>query len=388
MPKNMPMRSSSSDRATRVCFERLLAVQPRLDGCAPLSAFVSLPGKTLLHAGPPFQKSEAVPAPVLNSAAAAAQFEKWAADFTEAREAITCGDIRLVPAQDHAVVTPLAFVVSPSMPVLRVSDATANASPRYAPVNDGPPPAALRFGARNEAQEERLMLLRRIGPALDLALRDGISILPVMRAGLDGGDDLHGRVSSANAAMIDALAPRLSGEAGDYLAVANQFVLNVIMAACALMIGAGAGVAESHLVTAVGGNGINFGWQLASAPGDWKTAAALPPVGPHFPPATGRRFLPAIGDSAVIDACGFGTAALRHAPDMIAALRGHVPDAYFETTASASFIGPHPAFAQDLWLGLDIDAQGPVRGVMLAAIDAEGEAGLVGRGIAPWPAMR
>ena len=93
-------------------------------------------------------------------------------------------------------------------------------------------------------------------------------LLPIMRAGLDGGDDLHGRVSAANAALVASLAPRLSGEAREYLTLANQFVLNVIMAACAVMIGAGEGIEDSRLVTAAGGNGVDFGWQLAGASGD------------------------------------------------------------------------------------------------------------------------
>lgn len=384
----MPMKSSSSsDRATGASFERLLAAVPQLDGCAALSALVALPERTLLHAGPPFQQGGAIPAPVLNSAATAAQFEGWVPDVTQARAAIMSGEIRLAPAQDYAVVTPLAFVVSPSMPALRVSDAVGHAAPRYTPVNDGPPPAALRFGAHHEGQLERLALLARIGPALGRALRDPVQILPVMSAGLVGGDDLHGRVSAANAALAEVLAPHLSGEAGAHLSLANQFVLNVIMAACAVIIGAGDCVEGSRLVTAAGGNGISFGWRLADTPGVWQTAVAAAPVGPHFPNGTGRRFLPAIGDSAVIDACGFGAAALRHAPDMIEVLRGHVPDSYFDAAASAAFIGAHPAFPRDLKLGLDIDAEGSARGVMLAAIDADGEAGLVGRGISPWPTL-
>ena len=377
-----------SRHATRLSFERLLAAAPRLDGCAPLRSFAAVPARTLLHAGPPFQPGTVVPLPVRNAAANAALFEGWASDFDTACAGLARGDIGLAPAQDFGVVTPLAFVVSPSMPVLRVTDAEGRAPPRYSPVNDGPPPAALRFGNRHDGQLERLALTGRIGPALNEALRTAIPVLPILRAGLDGGDDLHGRVSSANAVLFDALAPRLSGEARDYLMLANQFVLNVIMAACAAMIGAGAGIAESPLVTAAGGNGVDFGWQVAGAPGVWRTAAAAPPVGPHFPHTAGRRFLPAIGDSAVIDACGFGAAALRYAPEMIAALRGAVDDSYFTATASTRFVGPHPAFPSDLNLGLDIDAQGPLHGVMLAAVDADGEAGLVGRGVAPWPGSR
>jgi hypothetical protein len=378
------MSAPLSNRATLESFERLLAAKPQLDRCARLSDFVAIADRTLLHAGPPLQAG-VIPPPLLNSAVAAALLEGWARDEAQARDAIVRGIIRLVPAQDYGVVTPLAFVVSPSMWVLGVSDAVGKAPPRYAPVNDGPPPAALRFGARQEGQAERLALLAQVGPALSVVLREPIPVLPILRAGLDGGDDLHGRVTAANTALTEILAPRLADEAADYLTLANQFVLNVVMATCAVMIGAGADVADSLMVIAAGGNGVDFGWQLADAPTIWNTSRAQAPVGPHFPHAAGRRFLPAIGDSAAIDACGFGAAALRYAPEMVAALRGHVPDAYFSEAVSAPFLGAHPMFPPDLRLGLHVDHAKPVRGVMLAAIDAEGEAGLVGRGIAPWP---
>jgi hypothetical protein len=137
-------------------------------------------------------------------------------------------------------------------------------------------------------------------------------------------------------------------------------------------------------VTAAGGNGVSFGWKLAGAPSGWHSAPAAQPGGPRFANAGERHVLPAIGDSAVIDACGFGAAALRYAPEMIAALREQVPPGYFESAASAPFVGAHPAFPPDLALCLDVDRPAPVRGVLLAAIDADGEAGLIGRGIASW----
>lgn len=375
-----------SDDATRTSFERLLAAAPQLDGCAPLGALTTLPDRTLLHAGPPFQPGETVPAPVLNSAAAAACFEGWAASREAARDALASGDIRLAAAQDFRVVTPLAFVASPSMPALRVSDAHGAAAARFAPINDGPPPAALRFGAVHPDQGARLDLLRRIGSDFAKALQQPLPLLPILGAGLDGGDDLHGRVTAANAALADRLAPRLAGEARAYLALANQFVLNVIMAACAVMIGAGAGVAESRLVVAAGGNGLRFGWKTADRPDLWRTIRAAAPVGPRFANAGDSVFLPAIGDSVVIDASGFGAAALRYAPEMIAALRGHVDESWFTPAASEPFAGPHPAFPSDLKLGLDADRAASGRGVILAALDAAGIAGLIGRGIAPWSA--
>ncbi|MDP2410291.1 MAG: DUF1116 domain-containing protein [Pseudolabrys sp.] len=380
------MSQDESNPATRKSFARFLSVVPQLDGCMPLASVAALDGRTLLHAGPPFRDPAAIPAPVLNSAAVAAVFEGWVASEAEARQAIHRGAIHLAPAQDHGVVTPLAFVVSPRMGVLRVSDGAGKATPRYAPVNDGPAPGALRFGAGDDARAARLTRLADIGPALAEALREPIPVLPVMQAGLQGGDDLHGRVMAANAALAAILGPRLTGAAGEYFSMANQFVLNVLMAACAAMLGAGDGVPGSRTVTAAGGNGVDFGWKIAAAPGIWHSMPATTPQGPRFGNAGERRFLPAIGDSAVIDACGFGAAALRYAPEMVTALRGHVPDEYFESAASRPFIGTHPAFPPDLSLCLDIDRAEPVRGVILAAIDAEGEAGLIGRGVAPWPA--
>jgi len=380
------MDKIASAKATRNSFERFLAVEPQLDGCAPVASLTALPERTLLHAGPPFNEDEAIPPPVLNSAAAAACFEGWADSHQAARAAIARGSIRLEPAQDYAVVTPLAFVVSPSMWALRVSDAGGAGPARLSPLNDGPLPSALRFGAVEQGQAGRLALLRRIGPAFGAALRDPVPVLPVMQDGLAGGDDLHGRVSAANAALVARLAPRLAGEARDYLSAANQFVLNVLMAACAAMIGGGTtGTDGSTMVTAAGANGIRFGWKVAGRPNVWQTMAASVPVGPRFANAGARAFLPAIGDSAVIDACGFGAAALRYAPEMIEALRGHVAEVYFTPAASEPFLGCHPAFPSDLKLGLDIGSAAPVRGVMLAAIDAAGETGLIGRGVAPWP---
>jgi len=371
--------------ATRASFERLLMAEPQLDLCAPLGTMVAWPDRTLLHAGPPFRKDEHIPQPLLNSAAAAACFEGWATDRKVAHAALAGGELRLAPAQDYGVVTPLAFVVSPSIWGLRVSDAGGQADARFTPLNDGPPPAALRFGAVHAEQGARLDLLRRIGPDLARALAAPIALLPLLRAGLDGGDDLHGRVAAANAAFAGQLAPRLTGAARDYVDLANQFVLNVIMAGCAMMIGAGGGVEGSDFVVSAGGNGVRLGWKTAADPGSWQTMPATAPVGPRFANAGAAIFLPAIGDSAVIDACGFGAAALRYAPDMIAALRGHVDDVWFTPAVSAPFLGGHPVFTADLKLGLSVTCAKPVRGVMLAALDAAGDKGLIGRGIAPWP---
>jgi hypothetical protein len=107
-------------------------------------------------------------------------------------------------------------------------------------------------------------------------------------------------------------------------------------------------------------------------------------VGPQS--VTDARPLPAIGDSAVLDACGFGAASLRFAPEMLAMLGESAPAVRFGPQAHDAFVGLHPLLPfEALKLGLDLDSPAARPGVILAMLDAEGRAGLIGRGVAPWP---
>ncbi len=376
-----------SSAATQRSFSRLLSAEPVLTAIAPLADLVAdLPERTLFHAGPPFGE-EAPTVPIARAAAAAAIHEGWAETMDAAGDMIVRGDIRLIPAQDVGLVTPLAFVVGPSMVCLKVEDANGAASPRLSPLNDGPLPDALRMGTGREAG---IAMVREItdgiGAELSRALLAPVPLLPVLAGALGEGDDLHGRVEAAQTRVATFFDDSLDPAAGAYLVRANQFVLNAIMAAASLMIGAGAGEEESDMIVAVGGNGRMLGYKLAGAPQDWVMQPALPPQGPRMPGMEAKIPLPAIGDSAVIDALGFGAACLRYAPSLADGLKGHVDAAFFTPAAHEAFIGPHPALPQDVRLGLDLTRTRACLGIMLAILDADGEVGLIGRGIAPWPA--
>src|SRR5690242_16252715 len=113
-------------------------------------AVPELPARTLLHAGPPFPGPP--PAPVRNAAAQALVFEGAAADLAAAKALIDERAYRLSPAQDFGVATPLAQVVSPTMPVFVVGDGPERG---LAPLVEGPPPA-LRFGSKETLCLDRL----------------------------------------------------------------------------------------------------------------------------------------------------------------------------------------------------------------------------------------
>ncbi|MFC3226450.1 DUF1116 domain-containing protein [Marinibaculum pumilum] len=383
----MPAATPDSTAATQQSFARLLAVEPVLSRIAPLADLADLPsGPALFHAGPPFADPADLPAPVANSVAAAAMHEGLAADAADALRAVAAGRIALMPAQDIGLVTPLTFVAGAGMYCLEVSDAAGSGLRRLSPLNDGPLPDALRLGTGRPAG---LALLRQltdgIGPDLARALAAPLPLLPLAARALAGGDELHGRLNAAQAEVPGFFDSSLSAESAAYLQQANQFVLNVVMAMAALMIGAGAGVPGSTMVTACGGNGRDLGWKLAGAPQDWITRPAMPPVGTMM--QQGATALPAIGDSAVIDALGLGAACLRFAPELAGPLADHIDPAFLTATAHDAYIGAHPALPLDgLRLGLDLTRKRACLGIMLGMVGANGTEGLVGRGVAPWPA--
>ncbi|MGQ9366127.1 DUF1116 domain-containing protein [Azospirillum sp. ST 5-10] len=372
-----------TDDATLVAARRMAAVRPRWSAVETAGARLGLDAATLLHAGPPFASPAEVCPPILNAAAAALIFEGLAADADTARVLVRDGRVALRPAQDFGVVTPLAAVVSRSTWLQVVEDGGISAC---APLNEGGGPA-LRFGLVNADVVERLRLLRDVvGPGLRDALADPVDLVAIAAAALGEGDDLHGCTTASSRRLAGLLAPRLgAGGAAAFLEGAGQFFLNLWMAACKAMMLAGDGVPGAALVTAAGGNGVAMGVRLSGTPdGVWFAAPAEPPTGgPDVGPS--RRRLPAIGDSAVVDAVGFGAFALDAAPDFARDLRPAL-EALPADLADRLLAVEHPAFGRRIGL----DARAVVRSrltppVCLGAVDAAGEAGIVGRGIARHP---
>jgi len=377
-----------SDDATRQSAAAAIAADPVLTGAGRLADFCDTGHQTLLHAGPPLRDAASACRPLLNAAAAAAILEGWAATPGDAVAMIAGGDITLQPAQDSGLVVPLAFVAGPGTAVLTVADRKNPDNRKLVSINDGPPAGALRFGAPDAGTVDHLRHLGdAVAPALDRTLRDApIPLLPIAAHALANGDDLHGQVAASSAEIIDLLLARVgSGPAADTIAAAGQFFLNVWMAACAVMLQAGAGIAGSAMVVAAGGNGDEAGLKIAGRPDRWLTLPAAPPRGPRLAPALeAAPFLPAIGDSVVIDACGFGAQALSFAPGLRAAFEGVVAREHLAAPARI-LIAEHPGFpGLRIWVGLDLRAVTSAApfSATLAGLDAHGEAGLIGRGIA------
>ena len=379
--------------ADRAAFERLRAAAPAWEGIDTAADALGLESNRLLHAGPPFASVDAISAPILNSACVAAVFEGLARDFDRAEAMIRGGEIRLEPAQEHRAVTPLAAVVSASMALHRVADRGNPANRTWAPLNGGMR-APMRLGLRAAAVLDHLRWLN--GPWAELlaaGLAEPVDLVEIAVGGLRAGDDCHGRTPAATKLLMARVESGLGGiaidaDTRDFIDHSPPLFLNPWMAASKCLMLAGDGIAGSALVTAAGGNGVDVGIQVAGLPGRWFRAPASPPRGRFDVDLPRERALPAIGDSAVVEALGLGAMALQHSPEQEKAFADFLPADYRER-AGRLMCGIHPAFGDlDCRLGLGARAavaagRGPIVG--LGILDLHGERGRLGGGIYDMP---
>lgn len=307
--------------ADAVALKRVLAVQPVWDGIAQASEVIDFDGRMLLHAGPPIHDPKAMAMPVKHSAIMAILYEGWADSCEAAMHLLESGRVTLRPAQDHDAAIPLADVLSESMPVIVASDAHNPGVHAYSTVNGGNGPV-MRVGLCNDAVLERLHWVGQVlAPQLQNVLAGSqVELLDVADRALCHGDDCHGRTGFGSQLLLEQLFQMggrdiFSADVLDFLVGAPAFFLNPWMASVKMMLRAAEGVTASGLVTAIGGNGREFGIQFASEPGRWFTTGSAAPLIP------GRADLHAasagaVGDSAIVDAFGCGAmVAAAHAPE-------------------------------------------------------------------------
>ena len=318
--------------ADTLAFEKFLAVRPAWTGILPARDAIGLKDRALLHCGPPVAAATDLVQPTLNSAAVACVYEGWAKTLPEALELISSGEIEFSPAQDRSVATPMAAVVSPSMPLIEMTDLTSEGHRAYAPINGGgtggdPAP---RYGRCSEEAVDYLHFLN--GPVATALTNAAAPLpwLPLIDAALTEGDDGHLRHGAAHARLLAILEQRIDFSAlpegvAEFMHKWPFFHLNFWMAAIRCVLNGAEGVAQSSLITAFGGNGTEFGLQLSGQPRKWHVIKATPPRGRVREPYDENSGVGAYGDSAVVEAFGLGAMAHAFAPDMHALHEGFCP---------------------------------------------------------------
>ena len=375
--------------ADLLAFDRLSVVQPFWKGFDTAANHCGVADNVFLHAGPAFTSIEAICQPILNSAAVGAVFEGLAPDLDRALAMIRAGEIELRPAQDHGVVTPLAAVVTPHMPLHYVYDGNHGRSVCLTPINGGNGPA-IRLGQISENAVAHLHWIN--GPVMDglaAGLGEGLELIPFASAGLAAGDDCHGRTIEATRLLVAEIDARTKGgmtnaEVRAFLDQSPSMFLNLWMAASKCLMSVASGIAGSSLITAMGGNGVEVGLQIAGLPDQWFTAPASPPNGQIAENIDSARRLGAIGDSAIVEALGLGAMNITQSPEQMKALGAFAP-ADFEQRIEVLRLGPHLDFntaAPPIGItAREVVAYSAGPMVALGIIDREGELGRIGGGI-------
>lgn len=360
------------------------AVRPQWVAVRNAGEALGLQGKVLLHAGPVELDPARLPPPMRNAAILSCLHEKWAASEREAGDLLASGAVRMAPSHTKSVATPLVAMVSPRSTVAEIADGDR----RYFAFLGTGAGAQLRFGSRDPSILERLafrenVLARGFADLLDAP----VDLLAIARAAIREGDDLHNRLSSANALLAALLGTRKADSPEARQAIqtvieAPLYFLNVWMPACQLMLLAAEGENGSSIVTRLCGNGEQVGIQVAGRPGEWFTAPATLVQGPFMKGAPDNpQHPPATGDSGVIDAFGLGGQGLRHAPSLLAAFEPWL-EKDDDARARSMLAGFHPI----LETPFGVDARKVARPLMLSTgmVSADGR-GLLGRGICAVP---
>ena len=328
-------------QANRTAVERMMAARPMLTTLS--RAAEAIPGMRpdlLLHAGPPIAW-ERMSGPLRGAVIGAILFEGWATEVDQAQELAASGEIRFDPCHHHEAVGPMAGVISPSMAVYVVENAT-HGNLAFSNMNEGYG-KVLRYGAYSPDVLERLRWINTDMAALlreALAETDGIDLRALLAEALHMGDEGHNRNKAGSILMLKALAPVIArvaptesaGERVLQVIGDNALsVLNPVMAACKAMADAAHGVDRSTVVSTMARNGTDFGIRVSGLGDRWYTAPAPTPDGLYFRGFRSADANPDIGDSTITETVGIGGFAMAAAPAIVTFVSGTPADALHAT---------------------------------------------------------
>lgn len=395
------------DRANAEAVSRVIGAEPVWTDVAMHAADV-WPDmrRTLLHAGPPIPWRDMC-GPMRGAIIGAVLYERWATTPAEAEELVASGGVDLAPCHEYGAVGPMCGIISPSMPLIVVSNRTAG-NTAYAPMMESGGPKTLRFGAFGPDVTAGLKWIERVlAPTLRAAvigMEGGLPLKPIVAQALHMGDDVHNRNTAATLLLLRSVAESLLRSTVDKQAVIevlkllrtdDMFFLSLSMAACKATMDAAHGVPFSSMVTAMARNGVNVGIRVSGLGAAWFTGPADIPVGLFLPGFSEADANPDIGDSAITETAGLGAFAMAAAPAMVQFVGGTPQDALrYSREMSRIAIARNPGFtlpALDFIgspVGIDIrkvvdEGMRPV--INTATAHKEPGMGIIGAGIVEAP---
>ena len=305
-----------------------------------LEAVPGMEPNLILIPGPPI-KAEDLPIPLKTAVCGAACHDGLAKNVDEAWEKVLKGEIRIAASQDYNCGNAASSVMSASMPVYVVEDKNTGEK-GYCVPHPGSNPRVLRWGIYGDDVEENLRFIRGdYAAVLGEAVRKsgGIDLVRILSRTAGMGDENHNRQPAASMALALELVPWLldvDHPARDRvikeIAANDRFFLHVMMAGVEAIIAACKKIPYSTVMVGMGGNGIEFGIQVAATGNRWYTTTAPLIKGVFLKPTTTEKDqLGYLGDSCVTEVWGLGGMSAIAGPAYLRMTGGSFEDAKLRT---------------------------------------------------------
>lgn len=337
-------RAAATGIANDEAVRRMQEAHPLCTGIGVARDLIDdMDASTFLHAGPPIEWGE-MSGPLRGAVVGAAMLEGVASHPEEAAAKAAAGEFRFVPCHGRGAVGPMAGVVSASMPMWIVENAS-NGNRAFCTLNEGLG-KVLRYGAFDEEVLERLRWMTAVlAPVLSDAvarLDDPLDLRALIAHSLQMGDEVHNRNRAATSLFLRTLMPALLASGSPradvvrsvvFVSSNDHFFLNLAMAAAKATADAASGIEHSSLVVAMARNGTEFGVRLSGTGDRWFTGPAGIVDGLYLPGFGPEDANPDIGDSTITETVGLGGMAMAAAPAIVRFVGGTATDALATTTS-------------------------------------------------------
>ena len=345
--------------ANRKAFEKLIHAEPILTACRKAGEVLpDFPKNRILHSGPDVAY-ENMKGPHRKGIVGAALFEGLAKDENDAVGKIRSGEIEVAAANDHNSGAPGTGITSYSMAVLVVREKHSG-TVAVAPPIEGKLGGGLGgWGVYDNAVRDNLKRIAEFyAPLLTLALekKGGINVAELFAAGLLAGDEEHTRQWATDrdflSLLIEPVCEMSAKECEKLLLLrwlnsCRRFVHHVGCASAVASLKSAANVPGSTLVTAMCGNGHEFGIKLSGSGERWYTAPAPAFHGLYWSPElTDADSSPWLGDSSNVEAWGLGGMAAAASPALLVSRAESLWDGVTQCTEMSQIcFGVNPRFA-------------------------------------------
>jgi len=376
------------EKANAEAYQRVTSAKPTLIGFELAKDVVpNLKEETFLHAGPPVSWGN-MSGPQRGALLGAIVYERLADTVKDAEKLAEREEITLSPCHDHGCVGPMAGLISPSMPVMVIEDASKG-NRAYSNLNEGLG-KVLRFGSYSDDVISNLRWMEeKLCPALMVAgnEKDPVDLGTITAKALHMNDEVHNRNVAASSLLLKELAQRMIDSDLDretlssvysFMARNDHFYLNFSMASSKVAMDSIAGSEHCTIVTAMTRNGFEFGVQISATGSEWFTAPAPEVDGLYFPGYGRKDAALDMGDSSISETRGVGGFAMAASPTIVQFVGGTPGDALSYTRVMYEITqGEDPTFTIP-----QLDFRGVPVGIDMRKVLRKGVAPVINTGIA------